>query len=492
MSLATSRKSSLRCAEPDAQSRPSAGFDPAHARRTHSARRSGLRRFSGQSQRPERAQQKCAAPLSIAASVVLCTLFSGCAAITNPIAHGVPVRMLPEELLAKSREGFEPIDLTLLRQQKPKEYLLAPGDILAVYIEGIIGSADTPPPVYNPAAAELTPSIGYPLPIRADGTISLPLAGSVKLEGLTIEEAEKEVVDAYLEKELLLEEAQRILVTLMQPRTVSVIVIREDSAQRQVSLRNESLLGLGTTETTIGGGRQGTGDALVLSAYENDVLHALTRTGGLPGLESTGEVIIQRGYWKPANGAGVVPAEGPDRPQITRIPLRTRPGEQINFTPEDILLHNGDIVTVRGRDPEFFYTGGLLPSGEFPLPSNYDLTVVEAVLKARGPLLNGGVNTSNFNGQIIVGGLGNPSPNLLTVLRKTPGSDHQVMIRVDLDEALRDPRQNILVQAGDMLILQETPDQAIARYVSQILRADFFVRWVNRNDAQGTASAAVP
>ena len=36
-------------------------------------------------------------------------------------------------------------------------------------------------------------------------------------------------------------------------------------------------------------------------------------------------------------------------------------------------------------------------------------------------------------------------------------------IRVDLNEAVRDPRQNILVQDGDVLILQETPDEAITQ-----------------------------
>jgi protein involved in polysaccharide export with SLBB domain len=495
MSLARQKNLSLQHRQTDAPVCVCAGPDRGHAWPEHAEPPLGMRHFTDALPRPGNAKSTYVAPWTVAALCVVCA-FTGCAAITNPIAHGVPVRMLPEELLAESREGLEPIPLTLLRQEKPDEYLLAPGDILGVYIEGIIGSAETPPPVNIPSVADLPPSIGYPIPIRADGTISLPLAGVVNLEGLTVEAAEAKVIEAYTESEIVQQENKRILVTLMRPRSVSVIVIREDSAQRQVTLRNESLLGLGSNETTIGGGRQGTGEAIELAAYENDVLHALARTGGLPGLESTGEVIIQRGYWRTAAGdsagGGVAPAEGDARPEIIRIPLKIRPGQQVNFSPEDILLHNGDIVTVQGREPEFFYTGGILPSGEFPLPTNYDLTVVEAVLKARGPVLNGGVNTSNINGLILSPGLGNPSPNLLTVLRKTPGTNHQVMIRVELDEAFRDPRQNILVQAGDVLILQETPDQALARYVSQILRADFFVRWLNRNDAQGTASVAVP
>lgn len=440
------------------------------------------------------------AALIACAGVAASFTFAGCAAITNPIAHGIPVRLLPEEFKGETREGFETIPLTMLRQANQETYVLDAGDTLGVYIEGIVGAAQVPPPVNIPDLAELPPSIGYPIAIRADGSISLPLVGSIHVAGLSVEDAEKLVIETYAKKQMLAADTPRpILVSLMRPRSVMVFVVREDATQQQVSLRNESLLGLGTTETTIGGGRRSVGQVLELPADRNDVFNALTRTGGLPGLESTQEVIIERGYWIERRASDPAmpelprtqPAEGADRPQILHIPLRRRPGEPINFSPEDIILHNGDIVTIRGRDPAFFYTGGLLPAGEHPLPMDYDLTVVEAILKTRGPLLNGGLNSSNLSGAVVGAGIGNPSPNLVSVLRKTPGGG-QVNIRVDIDEAVRDPRQDLLVEAGDVLILQEAPDQAIARYFSAILRGDFFVRLLDRGDAQATASATVP
>ena len=390
--------------------------------------------------------------------------------------------------------------MTLLRQQPPENYILESGDTLGIYIEGVIGAAETPPPVNIPDLAELPPSIGYPFPVRGDGTISLPYIGAVNVAGLTVEAAEQRVIEAYLGKEILRAEDKRILVTLMRPRSVRVLVVREDAQQQQLALRTDSLLGLGTSETTIGGGRRSVGQVLELPAYENDVLNALARTGGLPGLESTQEVIIQRGYWKapmdPAdpNAIGTpqaLPAIGENAPRVTRIPLRIRPGQPIPFSPDDILLQNGDIVTVRGREPAFYYTGGLLPAGEYPLPMDYDLTVVEAVLKVRGPLLNGGVNSSNLSGAVVGAGIGNPSPNLLAIVRKTPNGG-QVNIRVDLDEAIRDPRQNILVESGDILILQESPDQAMSRYFTAIFRLDFFSRWLDHSDARIDTNLVVP
>jgi protein involved in polysaccharide export with SLBB domain len=433
-----------------------------------------------------------------------CALSAGCAALTNPIANGIPVRLLPDELLAESREGFEPIPLTLLRQPPPEKYVLAPGDTLGIYIEGVLGAAETPPPVNIPETADLPPSVGYPFPVRDDGTVSLPYVEPVRVAGMTIEEAERAVVNAYLQKEILRPEDRRILVTLMRPRHIRVLVIREDSQQRQFSLQTESLIGLGTSRTQIGGAREGTGMVLELPAYQNDVLNALTRSGGLPGLESTQEVIVQRGYWDgasdPMAGLHGHPSQadlmdgGKDdenRRRIIRIPIQTRGGEPLPFRPEDIILESGDIVLVQAREPEFYYTGGLLPADEVPLPNDYDLTVVEAVLKVRGPLLNGGINASNLNGAVIQAGVGNPSPSLLSVLRETPGGG-QVTIRVDLNEAVRDPRENLLVQAGDVLILQETPDEAITRYFTQVFQINLFTRFLNRNDAQGSASIVVP
>jgi protein involved in polysaccharide export with SLBB domain len=439
--------------------------------------------------------------IAVVTSALYVLSLAGCAALTNPVANGVPVRILPDELLAESREGFEPIPLTLLRQPPPEEYILATGDTLGVYIAGVLGTEETPPPVNIPDTPDLPPSVGYPFPIREDGTISLPYIGPVRVAGITAEEAERTIIKAYLDREFLRPEDVRIIVTLMRPRYVKVLVLRDDSAQRQFSLRTESLVGFGTSRTQIGGERQGTGMVIELPAYQNDVLNALTRTGGLPGLESTQEVIIQRGYWDgssdPMAGTITQPSQADadsapgGRQRIIRIPMRTRGGAPLSIPEEDIILHNGDIVIVRGRDPEFYYTGGLLPSDEVPLPNDYDLTVVEAVLKGRGPLLNGGLSASNLSGAVIQAGVGNPSPSLLSVIRQTPNGG-QVVIRVDLNEAVRDPRENLLVQAGDILILQETPDEAITRYFTQVFQINLFSRFINRVDAQGSASIVVP
>jgi len=76
---------------------------------------------------------------------------------------------------------------------------------------------------------------------------------------------------------------------------------------------------------------------------------------------------------------------------------------------------------------------------------DYDLDVVKAIALVKGPLVNGAFGTNNFGRPADPARIGNPSPSLLVVLRQTPGGG-QVPILVDLNRALRDRRERILVQ----------------------------------------------
>src|SRR5205807_8726605 len=116
---------------------------------------------------------------------------------------------------------------------------------------------------------------------------------------------------------------------------------------------------------------------------------------------------------------------------------------------------------------------------------------VQALAQVHGPLVNGGLNVNNLTGSLITPGVGSPSPTLLIVLRETPGGG-QVPIRVDLSRALRDPRERILVQPRDMLILQETPGEAFGRYVSEVLKFNFFGTIIRQRDLIGTGNLNVP
>ena len=75
---------------------------------------------------------------------------SGCAAITNPVANGIPARILPPELLAEPVANHVLIPMNLLHRKPPDVHRLASGDVLGICIEGILGRRDEMPPVNFP------------------------------------------------------------------------------------------------------------------------------------------------------------------------------------------------------------------------------------------------------------------------------------------------------------------------------------------------------
>src|SRR5205807_7428173 len=79
-------------------------------------------------------------------------LLQGCAAVTNPVADGVPVRHLPPEVLGCPRGGEVIVPLSLLGQKPPDVYAVAPGDVLGVWIEGVLGERLVAPPIVAPPA----------------------------------------------------------------------------------------------------------------------------------------------------------------------------------------------------------------------------------------------------------------------------------------------------------------------------------------------------
>jgi len=285
----------------------------------------------------------------------------GCTALTTPI-RGVPAKRLPPQFLATPKNNLVPIDVARLSQEPPREYLLDKGDILGVYIEGILPSSapdqvPTLPPVHFPDKDSLLPpSLGYPVPVVEDGTISLPLIKPLNVAGLTVQQVRDLIRRAYFDSKILNEVQLRVftpIVSLLQERSYNIVVVRQDSS------------GGGGQGGYISGGtdESATGKALRLKAYQNDVLHALMETGGLPGLNAKNGIQILRAnradqrkrdefvrqfyatFYNNNNcNPCVCPPPLPDDPSIVKIPLRLPPGVTPAFRPEDIILQEGAIV----------------------------------------------------------------------------------------------------------------------------------------------------
>lgn len=398
----------------------------------------------------------------------------GCVTYTH---HAVPANRLPAALHGPSRNATVPINLVHLRQEPPSEFLVGPGDVLGIYVQGVI-----PPQVenltamqtsqiltnnnyYPPTGFVRTPTVGVPLNVSTQGELQLPLVGALKLTGLTLDQTAEAIREAYFKKNVIQMGRDRIIVSLIRPRVHRILVIREDSGSDIAQMMRKDAVVFA---------KRGRGELLDLPAFENDILHALTATGGLPGLDTVNQVRVLRSKSSTRVGLDsmkneVEASEDLDktvaqlRMEATEIviPLRLHPGEPLPFGAEDILLHDGDIVYVEPRIADVFYVGGLLPGGQIPLPRDHDIDVIEAIALAQGSIGGpGGVSgasvfrTGAGPGNII-------PPTRVLILRKLPNGQ-QLSIRADLSRAMRDQKERIIIQPGDFVTLHYKPGEITA------------------------------
>ncbi len=402
---------------------------------------------------------------------------TGCTALFSPI-DTIPASRVPAQFLAEPQADKVPIDASRLRQPKPEFYTLDTDDVLAVFIEGVLGDLDQAPPVnFPPPGSDLAPSIGFPVPVRDDGTMSLPLVPPIPVRGLTIQQAEALITRAYRDGPApILTDENRIIVTLFRERTHRVFVVRQDNSFAQ---RGQQFQGVGRSQGVFDrSDLSSRGFVLQLPAYQNDLLNALSQTGGLPGVNAKPEVRILRGdrldvarrdaqlaeFYRTSRPEqfpyGILPTVEDSTNAIT-IPLRLAPGEVPTFRQEDIILRDGDIVYVDTRETDVYYTGGLLGGGELPLPRDYDLDVLAAVsIAGQGIAAARTTSAGGFGAQV-----SQAQPTELIVLRQIPG-DRQLNIRVDLNDAINDPRERLLIKPGDTLILRFKPQEELLNFAA--------------------------
>jgi protein involved in polysaccharide export with SLBB domain len=426
----------------------------------------------------------------------------GCAGHIHRITSAcdaVPVDLLPPALFCEPQSGKVPIDFRLLAQQPTPVHVIGPNDTLGVYIEGIVPPAGAEAnPLYTntagignpyvPSGLIRTPMVGVPSQLSEDGSLELPFIGTLRLTGLTLDQATAAIRRAYtVEHKILEPNRAQVQLALVKPAVHRILVFREDvnspGAPSYYSHRSPPYT------------KRGSALVVDLPSHENDVLHALVASGGLPGIDAFNEVWVLRSRTieeLPPTG----PVDGDNRhlagasfPLVAhdcvRFPLRVRPGQPLPFGPADVILNEGDVVYLKSRDDQVFLTGGLLPGGVFPLPRDHDLTVIEAMALARGSA-GGPAGTDgaarNFRSP---GEGGIVDPTRVLVVRQLPNGE-QVKIAIDLNAESSRIGGRLIVQPNDFIMLQYTAAEYLANYALGLARP--LITYSNETNARAAAA----
>lgn len=233
-------------------------------------------------------------------AVLACAVFvagsHGCSAL-HPV-RGVPAAYLPDQFIGPSRDNKRTIDLSLLVRTPPDQYRVEAGDVISVYVPRVLGvettdvnSVGLSPPINMPASVEDPPTVGYPIQVRDDHTISLPQIPPLLVYGMTLHEVEQAILKAYtVDNKILNPSEALVMVSLQRPRITRVLVVRQEATTSLSAPSGAGSVNIGTTG-------KGTARTVTLKAYENDVLHALARSegvDGLPGLNAENVIYVIR------------------------------------------------------------------------------------------------------------------------------------------------------------------------------------------------------
>ena len=276
------------------------------------------------------------------------TLFAPCL-VSLLFAIGFTSAQSPKstELIAKQTVDSQ-ISAHQLRIEQPEFYILDSGDVLGVFIDKVFGKKVGLPPVNLPNNQQRAPSIGYPIKVDEKGQISLPRIKNIDVRGKTIAEVEELVKRAYFEGEKpILKKGARVIVTLTQERRFKVFVIRADQESEKDATGKE--------------GTKGRGFVIEMPAYSNDVLNALSTTGGLPNFDHANVRVLrgnelttqqrenfETGFNSVTEGSSEFPfgLVAANSSAIRSIPIRSSSGKKPSVDRSDIELNTGDIVYV--------------------------------------------------------------------------------------------------------------------------------------------------
>ena len=418
--------------------------------------------------------------------------FSGCITFTK---HAIPASRLPNQFAAPSKSDLQPINFTILGGNKAREHVLDSDDVIAVTIQGVFpkDSAEAPPFIsssqvsiareyYPPNGAVNSPGVGLPVQVQDNGFVHLPLVDPIQARGLTLLELAEKIRVAYVDKEIIKEDNDQVNVTLFRSRVNRILVLREDVASPTIGV---------AIKGQVIQNKRGSAEVIDLPVYESDVLHALASSGGLPGVDAYNEVwVLRKSTLEPHAVVNIKSKiDGGDEPEqvicqlpahleAIRLPLKLCPDQPIPFTPEDVLLQDGDVVYIQPRRDEYFYTGGLLSGGQIPMPRDEDLDVLEAVSMASGSI--GGLGGTSSVAVLRAGaGVGNIiPPTRVLILRKLPNGE-QLPIRVDLAKAMVDPSERIKIHAGDFIMLYYKPSEMTGNAVLNFFNFNVSIRGRN-------------
>lgn len=328
---------------------------------------------------------------------------SGCA------SGAVLAKNMPPQWQAVSVSNAQTVDLTKLASPTMPQDQIVQGDVLKIDISSGFGRQENSSQTSR---------------VDDHGQIVLPYVGPVTVAGLKLVEAEQAVRQATIDRELFRDPS--ITVTMSSPKVNRVTVLGAVNKQGLVELRPGS----------------------------SDLLQAITVAGGLAKEAGTEVEILHPGF-QPGAAPNRSPAVASDLEEGIRtasgeLPVKPVGAQSIKVNLASLgkdgsgipTVTDGTVVWVEKQDPLPLKVDGLVSK-----PAHYDYPV--------------GKNLQVLDAISMAGGTSSLIADKIFVIRQVAGQPEPALIQVSYRKAKRDGHENILLQPGDIVSVEQTPATVI-------------------------------
>jgi len=352
----------------------------------------------------------------VASSLVVLPVAAGCASGVYRVAN------LPKDFMAPSSVNLEEINLSGLTDRSVSRDLIQRGDVLDVTMVTDFSRMTT---------------TTTPVRVAEDGAVAIPLIGGIPVAGLELEQAEGLIAAESKARGIFRNPS--ITVTMRQRRMNRVMVVGAVSQPGVYELARGS--------NSLLAGLLAAGGLSKEAGPEVQIRHT-----AVAGLFPQGPQMMPPRLADQARSDGQLASYQQSPPAaVAAIQVNlVEASKEGRHTPE---LQDGDVVYVAKRSPKPIYVQGLVRKpGEFPLPVSQELRLLDALALA--------------------GGCSNPAAENVLVIRQVPNRTEPVRIALDIERA-KSGQDNLLLAAGDTVIVEQTAATVVVEAVQTFFRFGF-------------------
>lgn len=340
---------------------------------------------------------------------------------------------LPSELRSASDSNRSKLDFARIASPGTSDSILARGDLLEVTVATTQNAEDPKPAV---------------LRVADDGMVDVPIVGQVPVAGLEEFEASQNIANLSIQRGIYL-------------RPIVTVEIKSKAVNRVTVLGAVNEPGVHE-----------------LPRGSSDLISALAAAGGLTEEAGTQVEIVRQPKFSPADNSyhtvqaetgnsGIELVAGQEiadsgTPQSSRTGWSSAQTLKIDMASTQALqdagypLSDRDVIRIPLRQKEMIYVTGLVSDpDQFELKEGQDVHLLDAIALA--------------------GGLSSPIANKVLIIRRVDNRPQPVVIEASISTAKQDGKENLRLQAGDTISVEQTPATAVVDSISKFFRLTFGV-----------------